>query len=225
MSADKDSRVAPRCVFVTGASGYLARALIPRLIARGHRVRALARAASVAHVPEGAEVVVGDALDPRSYADAIAPADTLVHLVGVAHPSPAKAAAFTHVDLASVSAALTAAKAARVAHFVYVSVAHPAPMMHAFVAARQEAERRIRRAHLAATVLRPWYVLGPGHRWPYALLPLYALLERWPATRDAALRLGLVRLAQMTRALVHAVEYPAAQLTVLDVPAIKRLTS
>lgn len=32
--------MSPRCVFVTGATGYIGRALIPALLARGHTVRA-----------------------------------------------------------------------------------------------------------------------------------------------------------------------------------------
>jgi hypothetical protein len=76
---------------------------------------------------------------------------------------------------------------------------------------------------MAATIVRPWYVLGPGHRWPYALLPIYAALERIPATREAAARLGLVKLPQMVAALVHAVEHPPDGVRVLDVPAIRRL--
>ena len=58
------------------------------------------------------------------------------------------------------------------------------------------------------TIVRPWYVLGPGHRWPYALLPMYWLCERIPSTRDGVRRLGLVTLPQMTRTLVSAIENP-----------------
>jgi uncharacterized protein YbjT (DUF2867 family) len=210
-----------RCVFVTGSTGYLARALIPVLLSRGHRVRALARAASAQRVPPGAEVVSGDALDAHSYAPAIAPADTLVHLVGTPHPSPAKAASFRSVDLPSVDAALAASRTAGVRHFVYVSVAQPAPVMHAYIAVRQAAEARIRASGLAATLIRPWYVLGPGHRWPCVLIPFYALAGLLPWTREPARRLGLVTLAQMMAALVAGIEREAQGVRVLDVPDIR----
>jgi hypothetical protein len=52
------------------------------------------------------------------------------------------------------------------------------------------------------------------------LLPLYWLLERWPATRDTAKRLGLVTLDQMVNALVGAVEHPAAA-RIIEVPEIR----
>lgn len=210
-----------RQVFVTGGTGYLGGALLPALLARGHRVRALARPASEARLPAGCGAVTGSALNAASFAPQVAPADTLVHLVGVSHPAPWKAEQLRTVDLASARASLEAARSAGVRHFVYLSVAQPAPAMRAYVAARAEAEALIAGSGLHATFVRPWYVLGPGHRWPYALLPMYALLERLPSTRDTARRLGLVTLRQMVDALVRAVESPADGVRVMDVEAIR----
>ena len=101
--------------------------------------------------------------------------DTLVHLVGTPHPSPAKAAEFRTVDLPSILASVRAARHAGAAHVIYVSVAQPAPMMHASIAVRAEGEAALAASGLTTTVLRPWYVLGPGHWWPLALVPLYAI--------------------------------------------------
>lgn len=210
-------------VFVTGASGYLGRALIPALLARGHAVRALVRAGSEHKLPPGCRALVGDVLSADSYAAAIPPADTLVHLVGTPKPAPWKARQFRALDLGSLLAALAAARTARVAHFVYVSVAQPAPVMRAYVAVRAECERHLHASGLSATVLRPWYVLGPGHRWPRALRPLYALAERLPATAAGARRLGLLELEEMVAALVWAIEHPAAGGRVLEVEDIRRL--
>jgi len=83
----------------------------------------------------------------------------------------------------------------------------------------------IREAGLTATIIRPWYVLGPGHWWPKALVPLYKLLEAIPATRAGALRLGLVTIDQMVAAIVHAAENPPppGQQRIVDVAAIRRV--
>ena len=143
-------------VFITGGTGYLGRSLIPRLQARGHRVRALVRSGSGGRLPAGCEVVTGNVLDRHTFTSHIASGDTLVHLVGTPRPSPAKARQFREVDLVSARETIAAATAAGVAHFVYVSVAHPAPVMRAYIAVRAEAEQMIRDSGLSATILRPW---------------------------------------------------------------------
>jgi len=195
-------------VLVAGGTGYIGRRLVPVLVRRGHRVRVLARASSMANVPAGATAVAGDALDSGSYTAAVRPGDTIVHLVGTPHPSPSKAAEFQRVDLPSIRAAVAAAVAQRAAHLVYVSVAHPAPVMAAYIAVRAEGEAWIAAAKLTATILRPWYVLGPGHRWPLALVPIYAAARWIPSLRDGAERLGLVTIDQMVAALAAAVDAP-----------------
>jgi len=214
-------------VFITGGTGYVGQRLTAALLQRGHRVRVLTRPQSVSRVAAGAEPVVGDALNPSSYSTTLRTDDTLVHLVGTPHPSPAKAAEFLKVDLPSTRASVSAARTAGIAHLVYVSVAHPAPVMRAYIDVRREGEAAIASAGLTATVLRPWYVLGPGHRWPIALIPFYAVFEVMPSTRAMSRRLGLVTIAQMVRALVSAIEYPPAHgaIRVVEVPEIRRGSS
>src|SRR6266545_3849174 len=204
--------------FVTGGTGYLGRPLIARLIERGHSVRALARAGSESRLPAGSHLVTGNALQSGTWTDQVAPADTFVHLVGTPRPNPSKAREFREVDLASIRAAIDAACRAGVRHFVYVSVAHPAPVMQAYIEVRTEGEAMVRAAGINATILRPWYVLGQGHWWPCALLPMYALLERLPSTAESAARLGLVTRNQMVAALARAVEHPPEGIKVVEVP-------
>lgn len=211
-------------VFITGGTGYVGRHLIPALLALGHRVRALARESSLARVPEGAEAVIGDALDADSVAAALRPDDTVVHLVGTPHPSPAKAKQFEEIDLASIRATVNAARRVGIGHLVYVSVAQPAPVMRAYHWVRGLGETMIKQASFTATILRPWYVLGPGHRWPMILLPLYKLAECFPSTRESAERLGLVTIGEMVNALARAVENPPARgmTRIVEVPGIRR---
>ena len=209
----------PKTVFIAGATGYIGQRLCARLIQRGHTVYALARPGAQHKLPASCRVVLGNALAAASYASHVPAGCVFVHLVGVPHPSPAKARQFMEIDLASVRAALVAAQSA--AHFVYVSVAQPAPVMAAYVQARQAAEQLITQSGLDASILRPWYVLGPGHRWPLLLLPCYWLAERLPQTRQTAQRLGLVTLAQMLHALTAAVEQATPGQRIIDVPQIR----
>lgn len=208
-------------VFIAGGTGYIGRPLFRSLLERKHEVRALVRSGSENKLPTECTAVTGDALDPDSYAHKIGGADTFVQLVGVAHPSPAKAAEFRRIDRTAGLGAIAAARSAGVRHFVYLSVAHPAPLMHAYIAVRVECEAAIGNSGLHATIVRPWYVLGPGHRWPYLLLPIYKAAELLPHTREGARRLGLVTLEQMTNALTVAVENPAEGIRIVGVPEIR----
>src|SRR6185295_4856179 len=134
-------------------------------------VHALVRPGSEARLPTETVRVPGDALDAATFAAAIPAQATIVHLVGTPHPNPSKAAEFQRVDLGSIRATTTAARLAGAGHLVYVSVAHPAPVMHAYIAVRQQGEALVSSTGIPATILRPWYVLGPGHYWPYLLVP------------------------------------------------------
>jgi uncharacterized protein YbjT (DUF2867 family) len=146
--------------------------------------------------------------------------DTFIHLVGVPHPSLAKAQEFRTADLVAARSAIAAAVQAHVEHFIYVSVAQSAPVM-TYLEVRAECEAMLRRSGMNVTILRPWYVLGPGHRWSYLLLPLYWVAERLPATKDGAQRLGLVTLRQMISALVAAVDHVSRGNRIVDVSAIR----
>ncbi len=213
--------MAQHTVFLTGSTGFLGRSLAAELLRRGHRVRALARPGSESRIVAGCEVVLGDALHAETYVADIRPADTFVHLVGVAHPSPRKAKEFREIDLPSCREAVEAAKHAGVRHFVYLSVARPAPMMQEFQAVRAEGEQMVTESGIPASFVRPWYVLGPGRRWPIVLMPFYAFARAYPPTREGATRLALVTLEQMTQTLAYAVENPPELVQVFDPPQIK----
>ena len=211
-------------VFVSGGTGYIGREFICRLVSGGHKVTALARPGSESKLPSGCSVVIGDALEEASFGPSVAAGGTFVHLVGVAHPAPWKAAQFRSLDLAALRASAAAAVKAQVGHFVFVSVAHPAPVMKAYIQVRRECEDILGATGLRTTILRPWYVLGPGHRWPALLRPLYTLAGN---TRywESALRLGLVTREEMIGALTWAASNPPPDSRILEVPEIRFLSA
>ena len=211
-------------IFVTGGTGYIGSRVIPLLRKRGSEIKALVRSGSEKKLPAGVTGVIGDALKIDSYTEHVRGADTFVHLIGVPHPSPAKAKQFQDIDLVSIRVAIKAAREAGIRHFIYLSVAHPAPVMKEFIAARSAGEQMIRESAIPATFVRPWYVLGPGHLWPYAILPVYWILEKLPKTRESAERLGLVTIDQILSAIVWAVENPPSEVRIVDVPKIRELS-
>jgi len=214
-----------RQIFIAGATGYMGSRVATELARRRHRVSGLTRNGSERRLPANCAAVVGDALDAVTFREKIGAADSYIQLVGVAHPGPGKARQFREIDLKSCEESLAVAVANRIPHFIYVSVAHPAPVMKAYIEVRTQCEEMIGQSGLNATILRPWYVLGPGHYWPYLLKPGYWLGRQIPSWRESATRLGLVTLTQMVAALVRSVEDPAKGIRVVEVPEITKAAS
>jgi len=155
----------------------------------------------------------------------IAPSDVFIQLVGVPHPSPAKAEEFRKVDLVAIRESVRAAAGTSIRHFIYLSVAQPAPVMKDYIAVRAEGERLLRESGMKATFVRPWYVLGPGHWWPCAVLPLYWIWGLFPAHRDTAARLYPVKLADVVRAIADAVDRPTDGVRVIEASEIRAAVS
>jgi len=87
-------------VFLTGGSGYIGRATIDALIARGHEVQALARTEGAADAVRrhGAEPVIGVLTDPAALRRAAAAADAVIHLAQASSAEEDLAAAAAMMD-------------------------------------------------------------------------------------------------------------------------------
>jgi uncharacterized protein YbjT (DUF2867 family) len=199
-------------IFISGSTGYIGSRLTQRLVTEGHDVYALVRKGSEYKLPKGCTVITGNALDAESYKYYI-PADSIfIHLVGVSHPSPKKKEQFRSIDLVSIREATKAAVYAKAVHFIYLSVAqHPTRIMADYQQVRREGEKLIIASGLSATFIRPWYVLGPGHRWPLLIKPIYWLMKLFPGTRETARNLGTVTIKQMINTLTEAITYQNAK--------------
>jgi uncharacterized protein YbjT (DUF2867 family) len=101
-------------VLVTGPAGTLGSALVPRLAARGHRVRILVHHRP-ADFPPGVQVVRGDVRIPADLREAVAGVDAVVH----AATSPFRRVKAT--ELEGTRTVLAAAESAG-AHFIYPSI-------------------------------------------------------------------------------------------------------
>jgi uncharacterized protein YbjT (DUF2867 family) len=66
---------------LTGATGYVGGALLPRLLEAGHEVRCVVRTPEHADLPDGAQVVQGDVLEGTGLDEALRGADVAYYLV------------------------------------------------------------------------------------------------------------------------------------------------
>jgi nucleoside-diphosphate-sugar epimerase len=208
-------------IFITGGTGYMGTRLIKALHNKEYNIRALVRKGSENKLPQGCEMITGNALDASSYQNNILPASTFVHLIGVAHPSPSKKEQFKTIDLVSIQQAVKAATYAQVDHFIYLSVSqYPTKIMKDFQQVRAEGEKLLLQTNFKTSFIRPWYVLGPGHWWPILLKP-FLFIAKYAGKREAVENLDTVTLKQMIHTLVYAIENPPDKNIIYVVQGIK----
>ncbi len=207
---------------MTGASGFIGRALALRLASDGTRVLALVRGAAKAGLlasTPGVELVHGDLRDPAVLRAITGRADIVYHLAGLTSarsrgefmavngeltgalaaaaagsPSPPK---LVLVSSLAVAGPRTAARPAR-------EDDPPAPM-NGYAESKLRGEELLRRAAAGArwTIVRPPWVYGPGDR---ATLALFRLASRgfFPSVRGGCMQISLVHVHDLVEALVLA---------------------
>ena len=149
-----------RSVLVLGASGYIGTHLVPRLAARGHRVRAASRRLDSLEARgwEDVEVVAADALDEESLAPALAGVETAFYLVH----SMAAGADFAERDRRAASLFAAAAGRAGVRRIIYVGGLQPPQAASPHLRSRRETGERLRAGAVPVTEVRAGIVVGPG---------------------------------------------------------------
>src|SRR5262249_28183204 len=110
-------------VLVTGASGFIGRAVVAAFAADGHKLRAAVRRPLLATLFEGIEVVRhGDLMRPIDWSPLVDGIDTVIHLAGIAHTGRDRnAEIYDRVNRQATADLALAAGQAGVRRFVFVS--------------------------------------------------------------------------------------------------------
>lgn len=171
-------------VLVTGASGFIGRHLVDRLLAAGMAVRSLVREKRGAARPGEEVVAVGDFSAVADFAPALAGCTAVVHLAGQAHKFGAtkakQEAGFHAVNSDATQRLAEAANMAGIRKFVFISSigvhgsassypiteSSPLSATEPYSASKLSAEMGLRDLAwdrgLDITIVRPPLVYGPG---------------------------------------------------------------
>lgn len=190
-------------VMVTGGSGPLGHALIPRLLERDE-VRTAVRRPEAAEPLRamGAKVTVGRLDDPDALAEVLRRVFTVIHLVGGANqPDDDALLAANH---GSVLTALAAARRADVRRFILVSVPGASPdASDLYLRAKGLAEEAVVHAGLEHAVIRSAHLYGLGGLWFTAVVQ-GALAERPLVLGDPSASVAPVFVDDLARVIVSA---------------------
>ena len=214
-------------VLVTGASGFIGRALVADLAGAGHSVRAAMRQPADVF-PRSVEVVaVSDLTRPVEWRSLLKGVDTVIHLAGIAHAGPEIAAdAYDRVNRLATAELANAAKGVGVRHLVFISSIRaqagpssaevlresdtPQPA-DAYGRSKLAAEDAVRAAGVPFTILRPVLIYGSGVKGNLARLMTLAQTP-WPLPFGLCRnRRSLLARQNLIGAIHFALERPAAK--------------
>lgn len=178
-------------VFITGAGGFLGRALTDRLIAGGHTVAGVDLVADPAN-----GVVAGDIGEPGPWQDAVAGADVVIHTAAVVSNAVPLDETW-RINVLGTRRVCDAAVEAGATRLVNISSVrafsdlgfpdgvtedHPvrtdgSPYVDTKIAGEQVVLQAHAAGEIEATVIRPGDVYGPGSR-PWTIMPVELIKAR-----------------------------------------------
>jgi uncharacterized protein YbjT (DUF2867 family) len=202
-------------VLVTGATGFIGRALCPALLARGLKVRATTRHLARMTGNGREEWVEADLLRPETLAPALEGVDAAYYLV---HSMGDRGEDFRERECRSAESFANAAARAGLKRLVYLGGVAPRGTPSRHLASRLEVGEILRAGPVPTVELRASMIIGPGS-------------TSWRICRDLALRLPAmvlpswmrsrtcpIALEDVVRALVDALELPLEHGEWFDLP-------
>jgi nucleoside-diphosphate-sugar epimerase len=214
-------------VLVTGASGFIGRAVVTAFAQSGQMVRAaVRRPPQPAFAGEVEAIQHPDLLQPFDWRPLLEGIDQVVHLAGIAHTGPGIApGAYDRINRAATAELAAAAVQAGVKQLLFVSSIRaqcgpsadhalterdePAPT-DAYGRSKLAAETAVRASGIPFTILRPVLLYGPRAKGNFALL-LRAARSRWPLpVKDFVSRRSLLGIDNFISALTFALATSAA---------------
>jgi uncharacterized protein YbjT (DUF2867 family) len=205
-------------ILVTGASGYIGGRLVPQLLAKGYRVRCLARDPNRLQGRnwEGpVEVVAGDVLDRDSLVKALGGCGTAYYLV---HSMASGTGSFRERDLQAARNFASAAAEAHVERIIYLGgLGRRSEQLSHHLSSRHEVGDVLRAGSVPTTELRAAMIIGSGSA---SFEMLRALVSRLPVMicpRWVSNRTQPIAIRSVLAYLVGCMESPATAGQVLDI--------
>jgi UDP-glucose 4-epimerase len=211
---------------VTGATGFIGRAVVDAFAQSGNRVRAAVRRPPQPPFAAGVEVVQHpDLLHAFDWTPLLEGVEQVIHLAAIAHVGNEGAERYDRVNRLATAELAAAAAQSGVRQFVLVSSLRAqsgptadhalterdaAAPTDAYGRSKLAAEAAVRAAGVPFTVLRPVLLYGPGVKGNFALL-LRAARSRWPLpVKDFINRRSLLGIDNFISALRFVLSTPAA---------------
>jgi nucleoside-diphosphate-sugar epimerase len=190
-------------IALTGATGFLGSALLDRLIAGEHWVKALTRRPQPVRL--GAEWIAGDLFDAKALEAMVAGMDAVIHVAGAVNAPDREG--FAAANVTGTQTLITAARNAGVTRFIFVSsLSARAPHLSDYGWSKHAGEEVVRASGLDWTIVRPPAIYGPDDR---QMLEMFRMARRGLVLLPPPGRLSIIHVEDLAELLVAlAVEWP-----------------
>jgi uncharacterized protein YbjT (DUF2867 family) len=172
-------------ILVTGATGNVGSALLHRLVADGHPVRALVRdPRRLGPDRVRVQISLGDLSDAASFRHALRGVKTVIHLAAAIRDQERQGATIEEVNALGTLRLVRAAERAGVEQFVFFSaIGASLHSQSRFFRAKAQAEIAVEESGMRTTVFTPSIIYSPGDPWitllgRLAVLPLVPISGR-----------------------------------------------
>lgn len=181
---------------ITGATGFVGRALVRLAVERGYDVRALARRPQ--EPLTNVSWVAGSLEDRASLAELVRDADAVIHVAGMVNGR--NRAAFEACNVTGSFDMAEAAKAAGIRRFIHVSsLAAREPQLSDYGWSKERAEQAIAASGLDWTMVRPPAIYGPGDT---EMLELFRMARRGFVMLPPPGKLSVIEVSDLSRLLL-----------------------
>jgi NADH dehydrogenase len=213
-------------LLVTGASGTVGRALVPRLLERGDEVRVLVRdPRRLGRMRVEVQLALGDLVDlgdHRVLRQALRGVDTVVHLAATIRDQPR--ARVEEVTALATNRLLRAAERSGVERFVFFSAIGATEFQRTrFFRAKALAERAVGESDLATTVFAPSIIYDRNDPW-VTIQRRLALLPAIPISGEGKSRFEPIWADDVARCVVASLDRGAEGHSRLELAGPERLT-
>lgn len=220
--ASTEARVAaidatrPLTIFVAGATGFVGRELVVRLVRAGHQLRIVTRRAS--HADEllplaSVEVGAGNVYDIDFLRTCLLGCDVAINLVGALHAPGHGGKGLRRVHVEFTAALLTAMAEAGVPRLLQMSALNASPQAAShYLRTKGEAEELLRAAppRLQWTIFRPSVIFGKGDSLTTRFASLLRHTRGWLPLARAGARFAPIHVADVASAFLRALRGGAA---------------